>query len=346
MIKICHWSLWAPSSSGLFEAVRDMIKYERRNGIDSIFVHSDVENPDPSRFTIHDEKGLLTASSWKDALDADIWVLHRSIPQRFWDRLQKYKAVAFLHGTSGILTLHEIESAGQNDKFNMHIEFMDNFKKVFTINKSDTDIMKLYETGNRKDKVVYIPDAIDMEYYSLEGPFKSYRYRPAIISTANIRINKNPDYLFWSMPEVMKRIPKARLNVFGLGMNDFLTWRRIILKSPSIANSIENWGGHDTDLRYVIRGADISFNSNYTGIFSRDSMESMAMGCQIVAYSPENTKYACYRQIESIADAICHAWEDRASNPVRNIEQNRAYAEEHFCMDKAVKKLIEEYNKL
>lgn len=348
-MKVAHFSLFAPHRSGLFSYVIDQIKYERRLGIESIFIHSDIENPDPNRFTYRDDSldREVVARPWSEALDAEVIILHRSIPWKLNDLIAKKKSIAILHGTSEILMLHEVESSGSNDKFNMHVQFMDTFKKVVTITKSDTDIMKLYEDNDqRKNKIVYIPDAIDMEYYSLEGFEFPYRYRPSIISTTNVRINKVPSFTVWAMPEIIKRIPKARLNMFGLNLAEIDTWKRLILKSPSISVAVENIHGQFMDLRPFLRGADISVNANNNGVFSRDSMEAMALGCSIVAPTNEHTKYAYHRQIQSLADAIQSAWEDRISNPERVIEENRAYAEEHFCMKKAVDKFVDLYNNM
>jgi glycosyltransferase involved in cell wall biosynthesis len=339
-MRCAHFSLWSPGRSGLFHFVIDQIKYERRAGIDSLFIHSDYERPDPARFT----EGDIVAQGWSVAKDCDVWVLHRSIPGPLMGDLPKKKSVAILHGTSEIMVLHEIESGGTNDKFNMHVDFMNSFNKVVTITKSDTQIMKLYE--NNRNKIVYINDAIDMERYTVEGHAWEYKYRPAIISTSNVRINKNPAPLFWAMPEIIKVIPRARLNIFGLSLADILTWRNLVLKSNPIAIAIENMHNQFYDLRPFMRGADISFNSNYSGIFSRDSMEAMACGCSIVAYSDEHTPYVCQRQTESIVAAVKKAWDDLIANPETQILKNRLYAEQEFCMEKATKKYIDLYNSL
>jgi glycosyltransferase involved in cell wall biosynthesis len=338
--SVAHWSLWAPGRSGLFHAVIDQVKYERRVGLDARFIHCDIRDPDPTRFT---EEGI-TALGWASAMDCDIWVLHRSIPNELMSTLPKKKSIAVLHGTSEIMVLHEIESGGRDDKFNMHVDFLNQFNRIVTITESDTQIMKLYENG--RNKVVYIGDAIDLEKYTIEGHAWEFKYRPAIISTTNVRVNKNPAPLFWAMPEIIKVIPRARLNIFGLTLADIMTWRNLILKSNAISIAVENIHNQFYDLRPFLRGADISFNSNYSGIFSRDSMEAMACGCSVVAYSNEHTPYACHRQTPSIVSAIKRAWDDLIADPEQQILKNRQYAEEHFDMKKAVDKYIEVYNSL
>lgn len=226
----------------------------------------------------------------------------------------------------------------------MHVDFINTFKKTVCITKSDYDIMKSYDPSQKK--VVYINDAVDTEVFTIEGHAWEFRYRPAIISTTNVRINKNPAFLFWSMPKIIELIPTARLNVFCLNLADVPTWRNVVLKANKISNSIENMHHQFYDLKPFMRGADISFNSNYNGIFSRDSMENLSCGNSVIAFTPEHTPYACYRQIDSIAETIARAWDDMLSEPEKQIERNRAYAEENFSWHVAVKKYIDLYNSL
>lgn len=340
-MKVCHFGLWAPNRSGLHEATIEQILYERKFGLDSYLVHSEIEHPDPNRF--FDRESDIIAHGWDFANDADVWVMHRTVPARLMPMLAKKKNIGILHGTSEIMVLHEIESSSKNDKFNMHIDFLKTFQKIVTITKSDTQVMKLYDP---QDKVVYINDSIDTDKYTPEGHRWKFRYRPAIISTTNIRINKNPAPLLWAMPKVIEEIPQARLNIFGLNLSDINTWKNIVLKSGQISVSLENIHNQFFDLTPFMRGADISFNSNYSGIFSRDSMEAMSCGCSIIAYTPEHTKYTCYRQTESIVQAIKNAWVDLKKNPEEQIEKNRQYALDHFSWYNNVTKYIDLYNSL
>lgn len=340
-MKVAHFTLWAPHRSGLFEFVKEQVKYEKRAGIDSLCIHCDIENPDPNRF----REGDLVASPWSAAYDADIWVMHRSIPAKMIKLLAKKKSVAILHGTSEIMIQHEVESQGKNDKFNMHIDFINTFTKTVAITKYDYDIMKQYDNG--RGRVVYINDAIDTEYYTIEGRDWDYRYHPAIISCTNVRVNKHPAPIIWAMPEIIKQIPTARLNIFGLPLsNTSKTWENLILKSSVIGISVENVHHQMYDFRPWMRGADISFNGNYNGIFSRADMEAMACGCSIVAFTPEHTPYATYRHTESVTKAVVRAWEDLQNDPEGQILKNRAYAEENFSMEKATKEYIKLYESL
>ncbi len=315
-----------------------MCRQEKKAGLEPYLFISDIENPDPNRYRDRE----VVAKPWSAAHECDVWVLHRSIPAKLMHLLSKKKNLAILHGTSEILVLHDIESSGKSKKFDMHIEFMKTFKKIVAITKYDYQIMKNYG-----DNVVYIPDAIDMDKYDITAiqPYQ-YRFRPAIISTSNIRINKNPAPLFWAIPDIRKKIPTARLNVFGISVASASSWDNLVLKSNQISNSLEHYEHKFSDLRMFLAGADISFNSNYNGIFSRDSMEAMAFGCSVVAYTDEHTKYVCNRHTPSIVNAVSQAWDDLKTNPDKQIQLNVDYARETFCMRKAVQKFISLYNSL
>ncbi len=346
-MKIAHFSNWAPFRSGLFEYVIDMIKHERKLGIDSQLIIDSAKNPDPKR---HTHEGI-TAEPWKNCMDSDVWVLHYMIPSELVAPLYKKKRIAVLHGTSEIMALHAIESHGKDNKFDMHVGFMKTYNKVVTITKYDTQIMKNYDyksiTGKKDGStIIYINDAIDLDKYNLDGYAYPFRYRPSIISTANVRINKNIFPLLWAFPKIRQEISSARLNIAGLNFLHTKVWLEPILKDIHTSSSIECIHNTTNDIRPYLRGADISFNSNYNGIFSRDSMEALAMGTSVIAATPEHTKYAYHRHTDSIVKTIKHAWEDLMADPQGTVEKNLEYAEKHFCMEKAVKKFVDIYNSL
>ena len=65
---VCHWSNWGPRVSGMYESVKDAVKYERREGIRSEAAIHYVENPDEK----HTDEGWFQPISWEEAKKADI----------------------------------------------------------------------------------------------------------------------------------------------------------------------------------------------------------------------------------------------------------------------------------
>jgi glycosyltransferase involved in cell wall biosynthesis len=92
-----------------------------------------------------------------------------------------------------------------------------------------------------------------------------------------------------------------------------------------------------------MRGADIGFNNNYSGIASRVTMEMMAMGVPVVAYNGEYTSYHPVAfSLDSIAQQVDQCWKD-LNDPKKTVRKDvMRYAKEHF--DRA--KYIPEYMKL
>jgi len=339
-LKVAHLSLWAPSASGLYEATKDLIKYERKLGIDSQFVESVVKDPDLKTYT----DGWLTAKPWAWAEDADVLVMHRSLPNELAHKKPK---VVVMHGPLEIMMMNEHSGPGEN--FNFNINMIWDYDACVAITPQDYEIAQHFD---EKKRLRFIEDAVDVERYSLNGWAYEYANHPAIISADTIRLNKIPLHIILAMENVRKRIPSARLNFFSIPLVDSPTWRNIFVRSKLMHNQsncelIQLLTG---DIKPYIRGADISFNNNLHGVHSRGSvMEAMAMGIPVVSYcggedyTPYIAKTWC---LESIAEAVEQCWKDiQAKGREMVAKECRAYADEHFNMEKAAveyKKLYEE----
>jgi len=302
-MKIAHLSLWAPRASGLYEATKDLIKYERKLGLESEFVESDVKDPDPKQFT--DE--WLTAKPWSWAQDADILVVHRSLPNELANKKPK---IVVMHGPIEIMMMFEHSS--EKDNFNFNINLIWDYDVCVAITPQDYEIAQHYD---EKGHLRYIEDAIDLERYSLDGWSWEYKYHPAIISADTIRLNKIPLHIILAMENVRKKIPDARLNFFSIPLIDVTTWRNVFVRSKlrHNQNNCELIQLMTGDIRPFIRGADISFNNNLHGIHSRGSVME-AMAC-----FPSDTFV--------VADNITDTHERFYSGDIITIETNRGIIE-------------------
>ena len=339
-MKIAHLSLWAPRASGLYEATRDLIKYERKLGIDSQFIESVVKDPDPKIYT--DE--FITAQPWAWAETADVLVMHRSIPNEL---IHKKPKVIVMHGPMEIMLMEE--HTHDKDNFNFNINMIWDYDACVAITPQDYEIAQHYD---EKGKLRFIEDAVDIERYTIDGWKWTYNYHPAIISADTIRLNKIPLHIILAMENVRKKIPDARLNFMSMPLVNVGTWRNIFVRSKHRhnQNNCEVIQLMTTDIRPYIRGADISFNNNLHGLHSRGSvMEAMAMGIPVVAYCG-GTDYTPYIAqtwcLNSIAVAIEGCWNDIQRKGKATIAKEcRAYAEKNFNMAIAAgqyKKLYEE----
>jgi glycosyltransferase involved in cell wall biosynthesis len=344
-MKVCHFANWAPRKSGMYESVKDQIKYERREGLDSLFIDAQHECPNGK------SDSWLIPSKWDDALNCDIWIMHSFIPDRLKKHFSDKISIAILHGPTEHMLLLEWASGRKSTQFNLHISILWQYDATVAINKHEYDIMKMYDEYNR---LHYIPNSIDLENYSQEEWKWEYTNHPAIISCDVPRIEKLPAHIIWSMPKIVEKIPTAKLNLFSLTLEPIGTWRNIYSRSKerkleSLCESIQL---ENNNLVPFMRGADIGFNNNLSGILSRVSMEMMALGIPVVSYGGDQngipyTKYiARVYDLDSIAEQVERCWKDLSAEGGTLKEDTIAFAREHFDRAKEVKKYIKLYEQL
>ena len=342
-MKVAHFTGWAARRSGMFESVRDYVRYERRAGIDSMLCDPLRENPGDHLI----DDGWLSPVSWKEAAKADVFVLHRSIPES----LKKLKAnkvmIANLHGPTEHCLFEEWTSGRANKAFLYHILIMWEYDATVVIYSHEWDIMKHYD---EKNKLYYIPNSIDLERYApTENDYVwPYDSSPTIGSFDTNRIEKLPCHIVWAMPYINQVLPDARLELMAMALEPIATFRNILCMSKG--RKLENLCHMhlvNNDLRPFQRGVDIVFNNNMSGIYSRSQMESMAMGKPIVSFGGDYTKYKCYwGDVEDIAKQVALCWTELTAPNSTLKERTIKYAYDNFDRGKEVNKYIKLYKDL
>lgn len=330
-MNIIHFSNFAPNKSGLYECTKDQIKYERKLGLNSDLIIYDNKNPQ----NISDS--WLEPVSWDKAKEADIFVVHRGLPLEIVKDFPKTKKIIILHGTSEYILLEDIFSQAEKQGFNSHINYINNYDGASVVNQHDYDILKLYDYT---DKLRLIHDAIDLERYNLEGYVYPYKNHPQILYCDSLRINKHPAHIIWAMEEIVKEIPNAKLTIIGLSLFDILIWRNLILRSKSgcLRKNCEVIQFHSNEVVPYMRGADILFNGNMSGIPSRVEMEAMACGCQVISYNGDFTKFKPIAfDIKDIAKKTIECCKYIEQNKESAILESQQYAKSHFDMEQKVK---------
>jgi len=331
MIRILHFSNFAPNRSGLYACTRDQIKYERQMGIDSQMAVYENEE------ALNLKDDWLTPVSWDWAKNADIFVVHRGLPPKVQKLFPNTKRIVVLHGTTEYLILEDIFSKAEQQNFNSHINFINRNDATTIVNQHDYDILKLYDYN---DKLHLINDAVDMEKYNLKGYKYPYKNHPQILYCDSLRINKHPAHIIWAMEHIIQEIPNARLTVVGLDLEEVLTWRNILLRSKQgkLKSNCEVIQFKTDDVLPYMRGADILYNSNASGIFSRVQIEAMACGCQIIS---SNSKYTPFNfktyDIKDIAKTTIDCWNSIKDNPEQARKEARKTALKYFSMKNKVK---------
>jgi glycosyltransferase involved in cell wall biosynthesis len=341
-LKIAHFCQFAPKVSGMYISTKEQIKYERRAGLESELIEPYNEVP-PSWMV----DGWLKPNTWKWAIDADVWVLHRLIPPSL-NAIKHSKGTVFvLHGSAEMMLLTEYNSEGNNTALNMNISNLWEFDKTIALCPHDYEIMRLYDENC---KLEHIQDAIDLEEYTPEGYKWEYEKHPALISTDTMRLTKLPAHIMWAMPKIAERIPDARLNYFSYPRLDGATWRNILVRSKKqdlsrLTETIVMSG--ISDLRPFIRGGDIGFINEIHGRAGRTAPEKMAMGVPVVSYMGDYTKYhAVAWNLDSIAKTVEKLWSDLQDHGERIRKECVAYAQENFSMEKATQKYIKIYEEV
>lgn len=346
-MHVVHFANYAPRRSGMYESTKDQIKYERKAGLKSDFIDPHDHWKDGKRAgKVLTDDGWLSPVPHDVAKEADIWVMHSFVPSSVKDLFSKKKTVAVLHGPNEHMLLKEWTTGRKEEAFNLHINVLWQYDATVAINQHEYDIMVLY---NEKDRLHYIPNSIDLERYKDDGLAWEYQHRPAILSCDVTRLEKLPAHIIWSMPKIMKEIPDARLNVYGLTLEPIGTWRNIFCRSKGrkLESACENIQLQNNDLRPFMRGGDIGFNNNISGIASRVTMEMMAWGMPVVSYGGDYTKYhAKIFDMDSIAEQVIKCWKDLSVKDSTLKQDTLDYAKKNFDREKEVKKYVKLYKEL
>lgn len=344
-MRIVHFSNFVPRQSGLYESTKDQIRYERKAGLQSDIIATQDKYKDGDPTAIDD--GWLSPVPWEDAKKADIWVLHSNIPESLKPFAKDKVNVAILHGPNEHMLLKEWTSGRDNSAFNLHINITWKYDATVCLNKHEYDIMKHYD---EHDRLHYIPNSIDLERYTTEGEYAwEYVNRPAICSFDVPRLEKLCANLIWSMPKVVERVPNARLNIFSLTLEPIGMWRNIFCRSKkrNLEHLCESIQLENNNLRPFMRGADIGFNNNISGIASRVTMEMQAMGVPVISYGGDYTPYvARIWDLDSIAEQVERCWNDLTKTGSRVNKLTKAYAMKYYDREKEVKKYVKLYTEL
>ena len=184
MKRIVHTSNWGCRRSGLYECVKDQIKYERKHGFDSqmtFFAHDK-----PKDFIAVDD-GWLSPITWEESKNADLYIIHHGLPAELDEKKNPKKKVLVVHGTVEYLLLEEVFSHAEKTGFNQHINMLRDCDVAVAVNPHDYDIYKIYDDKNR---LCLVHDAIDTERFTIDGYQHPFVNHPQILFCDSLRINK------------------------------------------------------------------------------------------------------------------------------------------------------------
>ena len=159
------------------------------------------------------------------------------------------------------------------------------------------------------------------------------------------RMDKDPFHTVFGHLEFARRVPGARLHLYGLSPND------IEAMSP-IFNRMERLGalgevaGHRSDLLDIYNAADMLITPHR--IATRTIREALACGLQVVADA--KCDYTPYRADPEEPDAFGaemeRAWNDKRNHPDARRNDNRRMAEMRFDPAETIRQLINLYEEV
>ena len=300
-LRLAHFAVFSPHSTGQYATVKDLILAERRVGIDAQFIDYGLNQKAECREGLVDGDICTVPLAW--ANEADIVVRHSDVPLSVFDG--KKRVLFALHGRpensfrleqykkSPIIST--IMKAAKSDLYNGFITFWPEF--VY------------YWSSLINDKVHYVPSPINLDEYKPSGErhnFGKYWGDPNIVIADRWREDTTPFNIVFAANYFKENFcSTARVHIYGIPtgntcMNFLAPFQRtgIVGQTCGIVDNLSE----------ILRSADILLTPNT--ISTRIIREAMASGLPIVA--PNGCKFTPYtaepRDTKGFARAIndCH----------------------------------------
>ena len=136
---------------------------------------------------------------------------------------------------------------------------------------------RLREEGVAQNKIVVIPNGIDMRLFS---PPTWRRARRVVATVANLREEKGHDVLLRAAALVRQQIPDARFRIIGDGpLRESL---RVLASRLRLDDCVE-FLGHREDVPALLADCDLYAFPSHTEAFPNGLIEGMAAGLPVVA---------------------------------------------------------------
>jgi len=296
-MKIAHFAIFAPHSTGMHATVKDLILAERRVGIDAQFIDYGLNQKAECREGLVDGDIHTVPLAW--ANEADIVVRHSDVPSSVFDG--KKRVLFALHGrpensfrleqykkTPIISTIMKAAKSGVYSGF---ITFWPEF--VY------------YWSSLISAKVYYVPSPINLDEFSPSGKrhnFGKYWGDPNIVIADMWREDTTPFNLMYAANYFKENFCNtARVHIYGIPTkNSCVNYLGPLQGSGLVGQTC----GIVNNLSEIFRSADILLTPNI--ISTRIIREAMASGLPIVA--PNGCRFTPYteepRNIKAFARAI------------------------------------------
>lgn len=351
-MKISHFLNFAPHQAGIYGTATDLVRAERKQGLDVHVVDYGNGMNAPQRHSrvgcVDDD--IITVAP--DAvMDSDVIVRHSALPQKVFD--SDIPLVMPFHGMPEYSFL--LEHTGNTRSLKELMVSTDNprYKAFFTMWKETVFYWEAMFPGK---KIFYVPPPVDLDKFNPLG--KTYTFKEPgkinIVIAGVWRKEYTTPYsvLFNAAKFVRDKCPEARVHVFGVPYDNKKYTDKIKNDGPvnhtlmalKRGNMVSECKHIVPNLDEIYRAADIAVTQHT--VASRTVREALASGCPLVAAS--GNKYTPYtadpRDTDGFVEAINRCYEDIMHDCKATREQARATAEKEFNLDrvgKAMKRVFE-----
>lgn len=373
-MRIAHFNAFTPNKQGMYETIKELCVAQNKLGLDT-----GIFDPEHPKGGLKD--GTFEAKSEDWAREADIYMIHSILPERFFG---KRPTLFFAHGMPEALLhdemaydgvcgyrLHDnraITAKTSNPKQEQIFLCREELKFIkeaplttwlhylsqpwchgmVTFWPRHQPIWKLFVP----DKICeYVPGGIDLDRYSMFGKngqqLEKERFSgsPTFLYADMWRYMKNPFFTFLAFKEVVKAHPNATYNGIACPTGQVMMWQ-LIIKTLGLTKNIPSPPiTYHRAMERLYRGNDALISPVLDT--SRVAKEAMSCGMPVLSkYFDFKWRLPADDDIERTANAILNFVDDWYADKEGIRVRARKYAEEHFDINNSAKGMVKIYDKM
>ena len=264
----------------------------------------------------------------------DVHLIHSQIPMRtYHDRIPKF---LWTHG-------EPLSSVGNGVSMKAIVDLAGICEAFISMRKEEWPIWQSIK------KTYVVPKGIDLQRFTpVETPphdpndaTSKLSGEPAVLYCEHWRGQRNPLYVCAAMERVAQRYPKARLHMVNCTDPKMLATFKALIAHARWSTFIRTLSGpvNDAEVNRLYNRADIVVSALYP-LYAR-SVEAFGAGKPMICagYTDPEYPYRCTLDPDSMADAICAAWENRDGFNARQ------WAEQKHDVDETVRQSVAVYER-
>lgn len=332
---ICHWVQFAPGRSGMYETVKELVKYENR--IPGVL--AGIVEPMDTKDCIEGgkfdpiETDIVTQSHNWAYQDANIHMIHYSATP-YGIRLKP--RIFMIHGSFEASLYSELDpSEHKFHSLTTAINFMETCDASICIHKRQYYFFKQFDHSH---KLSYVRRGVDLERWKPDGLKADLNGKPAVMYAEVWRHMKDPIHTFFAAYEYFKKNQDMRFHPFNC--TDYhSSWERVVFAGGFHA-MLGKYGvaGNQAFLEHYFRSAHMLISPIMIGENSRVSVEAMACGCPVITWDTDNfgdfqaVRKAKPFDVFSLAECMESLWDEMKNNEEKVRNACVKYARENFDM--------------